>query len=463
MNTINSRGFRDKLSMIDSKGGRIPLFPAEARGVWKNRRTAFYVVLMVIFLILPWTHMNGTQTILIDLVRREFSFFGLKFWAHDGPLVFFLLGLAAIGLFGATAIFGRVWCGWACPQTVFLDGVYRRIETWIEGSHLKRRELARAPWGPRKIFLKVSKFSAFFAITFVITHSFLAYFVGSENLIGMITSNPTKNWGSFIFIGISMSLLFFNFVWFREQLCLIVCPYGRFQSVLYDKESVTVQYDAPRGEPRKGFVPQGENQGSCVNCLRCVQVCPTGIDIRNGVQMECIACTACIDACDEIMDKVKQPRGLIRYMNSAGTAARYLRPRTFAYVIIWLFFLVGLIYNLGHRKTVEVSILRALDLPYFTKVDENQQTWVVNTYRVHAHNQTGSPLELRIDWVEPEFRKKEFKLEVPKHILTLKPNEFKMVPFVIEAKKEALTQGDLPLKLLIQDQLFEVRFVGPNN
>lgn len=453
--------FRDRPPSLDQDGRRIPLFQAEVRGVWRTRRTWVQAILIVVFLILPWIQIGGEPAILLNVWRGEFALFGLRLWAHDAPLIFFLLAGAALTLALATALFGRAWCGWACPQTVFLDGVFRRIEFWIEGNHLQRRELARAPMSIQKLWKKAAKNAAFIVVTLILTHSFLAYWVGADKVREMTSHSPGENPGTFAFVMIVSILIYLNFAWFREQLCLIVCPYGRIQSVLMDNESVTVQYDSARGEPRKQAGPGNTARGACVNCLRCVRVCPTGIDIRNGVQLECIGCTACMDACDEIMDKVKQPRGLIRYMNSKARAPRWFRPRTLLYGGFLLALSAGLAIALTTRAGTEITLLRALDTPYFQH-EEAGHSWIVNSYRLHVHNESGGPLTVSIR-ISQASETPSAKLQAPAE-LTLRPGEFRMIPFTVEVPADEWENAKRKtLEIQVQNQTFEVILAGPHS
>lgn len=303
----------DRLASTTATGKRVYIHPASVSGVFKRWRNKIHTVFILIFLMLPWTKVAGHQTVLLDIANRKFSLFGVTFWAHDAPMLVlvFLTFVLTMGL--VTALFGRVWCGWACPQTVFIESVYRRVEEWIEGTPHQRSRLDSAPLSVSKVVKRVVKWGLFIGISLVITHSFLAYFVGSSNLIGMISQSPSQHPGPFIMIVISTAIIAFDFGWFREQFCIIACPYGRMQSVLMDDHSLVVAYDATRGEPRKQDRHDTASTGDCINCYRCVQVCPTGVDIRRGVQLECIMCTACIDACDSVMDKINKPKGLIRY------------------------------------------------------------------------------------------------------------------------------------------------------
>lgn len=465
MSIVEPKNFRDKLSMIDNMGRRVHIIPAEVRGYFRNLRNVTQAILVVLLLILPWIKINGAPAILLDISNRHFALFGYEFWAHDAPMIFFILAISAVSLVLITAIWGRAWCGWACPQTVFLDGVFRRIEYWTEGSHLKRRELARAPLSLSKFLKKSAKWFLFILSTLVVTHSFLAYFVGADNVLGMMTQSPYENWGSFVFVFVLSGIFLFNFVWFREQFCIIMCPYGRLQSVLYDKHTITVQYDEKRGEPRRSKETPQSQQGDCVSCSRCVQVCPTGIDIRDGIQMECIACTACIDACDEIMDKVQKPRGLIRYMPSVSKLDYKLwRPRVIAYLSVLLVLILSFVFVLSQRTDLHLQVLRSSDVPYFEKIDQDIH-FVVNSYRLHIKNQSGRALELNVQIIaDPPVNTQNWKLQIPRSQLTLKPNDFKMLPFLIEIPKTDLPpNGNLKFKLAVNGQLKEISFVGPGN
>ncbi|RYG63166.1 cytochrome c oxidase accessory protein CcoG [bacterium] len=313
---------KERLSTTDQAGRRIHLYPASVKGYFRDRKRYVHGFLLIVFLTLPWIHVSGRQLLLLDVAHREFFFFGLHFRAHDAPLILFLLLGFTFGIGLVTAIWGRVWCGWACPQTVFIEFLFRRIERLVEGSHRAQRALDERPLDSEKMMKKGLKWFLFVVVSLGISHSFLGYFVGTRELVRMVSSSPLENWTSFLMILVTTGIIAFDFGWFREQFCTIMCPYGRFQSVMMDNHSTIVAYDLKRGEPRRGTAPSPSAQGDCVNCLRCVQVCPTGIDIRRGLQMECIACTACIDACDEVMTKVDKPLGLIRYTTERELAGK---------------------------------------------------------------------------------------------------------------------------------------------
>ncbi len=388
----------ERLQSLDEEGHRADFFVAEVMGFWRRHRDWTQLVLIFVFLILPWTTINGQQTLLLHLSRREFVFFGLTFFAHDAPLVFFLLAICTIGLAFVTSVWGRVWCGWACPQTVFIDTVYRRIEKWIEGTHLQRRALASADLSLKKFRIKMTKWFLFFLVSAAISHSFLAYFVGARELFAMMGASPYEHWDYFLLVFAMTSLLLFNFGWFREQFCIIMCPYGRFQSVLLDEKSMTVFYDVKRGEPRKGLpVNETTAQGDCVSCNRCVQVCPTRIDIRNGLQMECIACTACIDACDEIMRKIKKPEGLIRYATQDGQRALFWKPRSLIYLTLIAVFTGTLIWNVAQRSSLHVTLVRAKESPYSLTKNQMGEDVILNHFRLHLKNQNPAPVVYRLE------------------------------------------------------------------
>ncbi len=465
MSTKEPDSFRDKLSMIEEDGHRATIYPASVKGRFRNYRSLLQAFLILLYLILPWIKINNVPVLLLDLPARHFVVFGIEFWAHDAPLVFFILGIATVGMALATAVFGRIWCGWSCPQTVFLDGIFYRIEAFIEGNHHQRKALDKAPLSFNKVLKKITKWLAFIAVTLIITHTFLAYFTGMDHVLKIVTQSPMAHWTSFLVVYILSALFLFDIGWFREQFCVIMCPYGRFQSVLYDKNTITVQYDQSRGEPRKGVAADEASQGDCVSCKRCVQVCPTGIDIRNGVQMECIACTACIDACDEIMDKVNKPRGLIRYMPSldAGKNVKILRPRVLVYSTVLIALFSGLIYAVSSRKNIDIQILRSADVPYFSKTQGTEEI-IVNSYRLHVKNHTSSPASITVTFNDPSMDTSNWVLQVPASLLALNSHEFKMIPFLIEVPKSKLPLGGkFKLHLKVADETKEISFVGPEH
>jgi len=396
---------------MDESGRRVFIFPASVSGFWRRNRTILEIFLIIFFLTLPWIKIGGHQALLLNIGARQFSIFGLTFWAHDAPLIFFILAFLTIGLAFVTAVWGRIWCGWGCPQTVFIDGVFRRLEYWIIGSYIQQRNLAKAPWNIKK-FLKLSAlWTLFLIVSLIIAHSFLAYFVGADNLVHMTQHNPRENWTIFVIMGFITAVILFDFGWFREQFCIIMCPYGRFQSVLMDDDSLTVSYDPVRGEPRKGKVEKGESEGDCIDCYKCVAVCPTGIDIREGLQLECIGCTACIDACDEVMEKIDKPKGLIRYAtgNSInGIKTKFIKPRVAIYSILLIAVVSALVYFVSQRQDIAVTVLRGQDTP-FQVVKDGGKEEVINHFKLHIKNQTFDELNLQVS-IPAKWKEKNVEL-----------------------------------------------------
>jgi cytochrome c oxidase accessory protein FixG len=461
---------KERLATTDETGKRVFLYPAAVKGYFKSLKSWVHPTLIVFFLTLPWVHVNGRQLLLLDVGHREFFFFGLHFRSHDAPLLLFLF-LAFTFLIGLiTAIWGRLWCGWACPQTVFTESVFRRLETWIEGSHRQRKALDRGPWSKEKIVRKSLKWIAFSFVSLLITHSFLAYFVGSYEIIRMVSTPPAENWASFLIILATTGVILFDFGWFREQFCVIMCPYGRFQSVLLDSNSLVVAYDVKRGEPRRD-ITLAENilpQGDCVNCLRCVQVCPTGIDIRRGLQMECIACTACIDACDEVMEKIKKPSGLIRYTTLSELAEKTRKiftTRSFAYAALLLASLGALAITLGNKDFLDITILRARGAPYQMETIAGQPR-VVNQFKLDISNQTGREELVEVKLSRP-WLKSGVELVMPMNKILLPDNARQAVTFFLRFPPTLLNLGArkiiLDISTLHSPKNLEVTLVGPNS
>lgn len=365
MPTLN-RPNRASVTTINQDGSRQFLHPADVSGAFTRWRRLFALVLIGIYVGLPWLPINGHPAIFLDIINRRFHLFGLTFTAHDLWLAFFFITGVGFALFFVSALFGRLWCGWACPHTVFLEQVYRRLERWIEGDASQRRQLDRQAWNFAKIRTRGLKQLLFFIISALIAHLFVAYFISIPQLYQWMTSRPTEHWGAFLFVCIATGLIYFNFAWFREQLCLVICPYGRLQSALIDDDSIIIGYDEARGEPRGKASQTGI--GDCIDCLRCVQVCPTGIDIRQGLQIECIGCANCIDACDTIMRKLNRPTGLVRYDSSnglSGNPRRILRPRIALYLILMLTGTAAMTLSAMQLRSANMNIARMTGAPYF--------------------------------------------------------------------------------------------------
>jgi cytochrome c oxidase accessory protein FixG len=372
----------DRLATVDERGGRLYLYPERVAGRFRRARTGVSGGLTALFLVLPWIRIHGEPVLLLDVYHRRFSIFGTLFWAHDAPLLLFFLGGVLLLLAAVTSVWGRVWCGWACPQTVFVDFIFRRIEATIEGNALDQRRLDQAPWSLQKGLKKTSKWLLFGVVSALISHSFVAYFVGTEVLAHQMAHAPwesSESFSSFLLMLAVLLLVLFDFGWFREQFCNLVCPYGRFQSILMDERSQVVAYDTQRGEPRRGA---GEGSGDCVNCYRCVRVCPTGIDIRRGLQMECVACTACIDACDDVMRRLKKPEGLIRYLRPVAGLSFRSQVLGGAFGL----FLLGAFQVFSQRVPLDAVWIRAVDTPYQQLPAAGGGVDVINHFQLGVRN-----------------------------------------------------------------------------
>ena len=360
--------FRDTIGTINEEGKRAWVFPKKPSGkLWKYRTYVSYFLLT--FLILaPFIKINGNQFLMFNVLERRFNIFSLPFWPQDFYLfvILMIIGVVFVALF--TVAFGRIFCGWMCPQTIFMEMVFRRIEFWIDGDRGAQIRLDRQVWDAEKIRKRVTKWIAFFIISFLIANVFLAYLIGSDRLIQYVTDGPLQHVSTMISLLIFTAVFYFVFAWFREQVCIIACPYGRMQSVLLDNKSIVVAYDHKRGEGENGRKKFRKNEdrealgnGDCIDCFQCVNVCPTGIDIRNGTQLECVNCTACIDECDTIMEKVNLPKGLIRYASEDEITKKEkfkFTPRLKGYtsvLVILTGILVGMLFL---RNDLEANILR---------------------------------------------------------------------------------------------------------
>ena len=390
----------ERIHKLPEDGLRINHYPMAARGFFRKYRTLTQWLLIVVLFLLPLIKINGLPAILINLPDRRFTFFGLSFWGHDTPLLFFILAGFLLGLLFITAVWGRVWCGWACPQTIGIDGIFRRIETLVEGNYIARKKLQAAPFDKEKIRKKAIKWSLFFFISALVSHTFYAYFTGAGILASMALSSPSENLTTFYIVNATTLIILFNFGWFKEQLCTIICPYGRLQSVLMDEDSLVVAYDENRGEPRKGKKrSSGGGTGDCIDCYKCVVVCPTGIDIRRGIQMECIACTSCIDACDEVMRITKKPEGLIRYESENGLKGEktiFWKMKTSIYFGLTLLSLLGLFLYVINRSELDITVLRAHENPYQVLSTSEEETLIANHFTLNLKNQSSQEMEVDI-------------------------------------------------------------------
>jgi len=385
----------DTVAVLDERGHRRYVLPADAKGRYSSRKPWVYLALIVFWTALPFIKIAGQPAVWIDLPRRHFYLFGATFNSQDFYLAFFVFTGIGFSLIVAAALFGRVWCGWACPQTVFLDGVFRRIERWIEGPAAERRRLANGPWTGEKILKKTAKHFIYLVLATLIAHMFLSYFASVDGLGKMITEGPGEHPETFGWALALTAVVYGNFWWFREQLCIVICPYGRLQSALQDQDTINVIYDHVRGEPRgKAKQKEALSLGDCVDCNRCVAVCPTGIDIRQGNQLECIGCAYCIDACDDVMVKLGRPEGLIRYDSQRAVETqkrRFWRPRVYFYGFMGVVGLAVAVLVISANQPFEAQVLRASGSA-FVVVDGA----VENQARVHLVNKHGAPATFRI-------------------------------------------------------------------
>ncbi len=444
------------LTTMTREGKRRWLYPVPEKGAFYKKRLIVGWGLIVLFLAFPLIPIGGKPAVLLDLIRREFTFFGVTFYPTDTLLLMLFLISILLTIIIITALLGRVWCGWGCPQTVYLEFVFRPIERWLEGSENKRRRQDERQMTFDVFLRKSAKWVLYLVISLVLAHSFVAYFVGWKDLIGWITEPPTAHWGFFVIMALVTALILFDFGYFREQMCTIACPYARMQSIMLDRDSMIVSYDLNRGEPRakrskkkmqqekEGLIPA---QGDCIDCFACVRTCPTGIDIREGLQMECITCTQCIDACDHIMDRIGKPRGLIRYTSEndlEGKPAKLIRPRTVLYA--GLFLLVSSLFTIAlvNRGTYDVNVGRVVGAPFTELPDGN----VANRLRFRVRNQTAAPVTFTVEAVSPPEAKLTIVGVQP---IPLEPQEMKRTEIWISIPASAFEFGN-------SEGVFELRF-----
>ncbi len=390
--------YRDELSTVDKDGKRIWVYPKKPKGRFYNYRKLVSYVLLIILFALPWITWKGQPFFLFNILERKFILFGIYFAPQDFHLfvVAMLIFMIFIALF--TVIFGRLFCGWVCPQTIFMEMVYRRIEYWIEGDYTAQKKLNAAPWTTDKVIRKTIKQAIFFLIAVLIANTFLAYIIGIDNVLKIASEPIAEHFSGFVAMMVFSVVFYMVFSILREQVCTTICPYGRLQGVLLDKNSLAVYYDFERGEPRGKIKKQEVNpteKGDCIDCNLCVKVCPTGIDIRNGIQLECVNCTACMDVCDEVMDKVQRPKGLIRIDSFEGiTNATHnlINKRSIAYSIV-LILLLGLeSFFFINRSEVEVLLLRTPGMMYHERVEG----MISNLYNYQLINKTSNQFEMQL-------------------------------------------------------------------
>lgn len=460
--------FRDHLTTADKQGRRRWIYAKKPKGNWTRRRTWLSWLLIGLMFAGPFIKINGNPLLLMDVVEGRFSILGQLFWPQDMVIFAVAMLVFITGIIIFTTAFGRLWCGWTCPQTVMMEMVFRKLEYWIEGDAVEQRKLAAAPWTARKLARKVFKQTVFFALSFIIGNTLLAYLIGADQLYLIITDDPRRHITGLTFMILFTLVFYAIFARFREQACTFICPYGRLQSTMLDENSLIVAYDYKRGEKRGPLrrneplvyrIAQG--RGDCIDCNQCVSVCPTGIDIRDGVQMECVHCTACIDACDAVMDKVGSPRGLIRYasLNSIekGEPFRFT-PRMRLYAVVLAGLIALFLALLFTRPAVEAILLRAPGA-LFVQTEAGR---IENLYTLKLVNKTmrDLPVELKLENVSGELKVMgEKQLVVPAGRLA-------QTSIIVELNSTNLTGAATKLRIGVYTggkrvQTVKTVFIGP--
>lgn len=458
----NTENFREHLANVSDSGKRIWIYPKIIKGLFYRYRTYLSWFLLAFFFAAPFIKVSGYPLLLLNVFERKFVIFGKPFWPQDFYIfvLFGLTGIIFIVLF--TVVFGRVWCGWACPQTIFMEMVFRRIENLIEGNANKQRKLDAMPWNAEKVFKKSLKHSVFFIISFIISHTFLVYLIGYEQLWERISGPFNENYGTFFGLAIFSFVFYLVFAKLRELVCIMICPYGRLQGVMLDPNSMVVAYDYKRGEPR-GKIKKNEVQedkGDCVDCNLCVDVCPTGIDIRNGTQLECVNCTACMDACDSVMVKINKPKGLIRIdsKNNIETQQGFrFTARIRAYITVMVLLIALSTIILLTRKSIESNILKVVGASYTVGQDGN----VSNLYNLNMVNKTYEDKQ-----VELRLLNKDAELLIIGNDSILESNTEEKRVFMVRMKQKDIKENSIKLNLeLFTDgekiNTFETTFLAP--
>ena len=456
--------FRDNIATVDDQGKRVWIYPKKPSGNYHNWRIAVTAILLGILFGGPFIRINGQPFLLLNIFERKFVILGQAFWPQD----FFLLAIVLIALFLFiilfTVVFGRVWCGWMCPQTLFMEMIFRKIEYWIEGDAQTQRRLSKEPWNFSKILKKTSKHILFISISVLIAHTVMGYLIGTENTFQIVSHSPSRNVAGFISLVAFTGIFYVIYAFFREQACIAVCPYGRLQGVLLTKESIVVAYDWLRGEPRghlKKNAVEKTNTGDCIDCHLCVHVCPTGIDIRNGTQLECVNCTACIDACDDVMIKIGKPKGLIRYASHNSIKNGVLKifnSRVVAYAFV-LMALIGILsFALITRSDVETTVLKVRGTLY-----QREPGLITNLYNVEFVNKTFDAMVLEIKVEFPESARIDKVDSAP--ILVPAEGLVKSVYFIKIPEKE-VTNARTVVRLGVYHngkkiESLKVKFIGP--
>ncbi len=454
--------FRDELSNVDKKGKRLWIFPKKPKGKFYDYRTWLSWFFMALMFSGPFLKFEGRPLLLLNVLERKFIILGMVFWPQDLNLFALLMLSFILFIVLFTILFGRVWCGWACPQTIFLEMLFRKVEYFIEGDYMQQKKLMEQDWNPEKIRKRVLKHGIFWLLSFVIANTFLGYIIGIDELKLLVTDGPMAHIGKFASLLIFTTVFYFVFARLRELVCVFICPYGRLQGLMLDKNSMVVAYDYVRGEPRHKIKKDEEKgKGDCIDCKMCVHVCPTGIDIRNGTQLECINCTACIDACDEVMVKVNRPKGLVRFasVNNIKEGAKLgLNLRNGAYGVVLAALFGVFLYLLITRKQVETTLLRTPGMLFQKQANGK----VSNLYTIEFVNKTFDELPIELKLIEP---KGEIKFTDGKDLMVHKESVGKTSFFLLRDSSD-ITAISTPVVIQVwsNDKLIEEvksKFNGP--
>jgi cytochrome c oxidase accessory protein FixG len=461
MTTSGEDSYRDRLGIVTGEGKRAWIYPRKPSGPYYRARTVLSGALLLILFGVPFLTVGGHPFMLFNIPERKFILFGSAFGPHDFYLFVLMMITLIVFIILFTVVFGRLFCGWVCPQTLFMEMVFRRIDYWIEGDHLRQRRLNESAWTGEKLLRKSAKYAVYFLLAFLIGNTLLAWIIGISQLRAIITDPPSEHLaGLAAMLGFS-GLFYWIFIWFREQACILVCPYGRLQGVLLDPNSIVIAYDYRRGEPR-GKMRRNEQrtEGDCIDCHLCVDVCPTGIDIRNGTQLECVNCTACIDACDGVMEKIGKPAGLIRYDSASGiadgTGFRWT-ARVISYSVLLVLLATVVTVLLANRSEVDVTVLRTPGM-FFQEQPDGR---VSNVYDVKILNKTFDPVpvEFRLTGIAGD-------IQVIGDSLTTGPQEVREVKLLITLRREDLQGMSTPLHIAASfggrsSQSVSTTFLGP--
>ena len=463
---MEDQKYRDKIATVDEQGKRVWIYPKKPSGRFYNARTYVSWVLLVFLFGIPFVKIGGEPLLLFNIIERKFILFSIRFLPQDFHLFVLAMLTFIVFIILFTVVFGRLFCGWVCPQTIFMEMVFRKIEYWIEGDANAKKRLNQQPWNTEKVFKKFSKQALFFIVAVLVANTFLAYIIGVDEVIQIAVEPIDQNYVGFSSMLLFSGAFFLVFSHLREQVCVTICPYGRLQGVMLDQDSIVVAYDFVRGEPRGKINKKAASsqaslaKGDCIDCHLCVQVCPTGIDIRNGTQLECINCTACIDACDEVMDKVGRDRGLIRYDSYNGvkeSRKKIFTPRAIAYSSVLTFLVALNIFLLSNRSDVEVTIMRTAGMLYQEVADDK----ISNLYNFQLVNKTNDifPVNIRL-------KSSVGAIKLVGSAPITKPGEITNGAFFIEVPKAMIQKRNTALQVQIvrgNKVIEEIRtqFLGP--